>query len=155
FDIRGLRTRPAQNTAASNQRGQSSGHGLSLTLAKLILNHLFRQRQERPMFFQQSESEGKDTAMNYSIYLALIMATAGRHAPEDVVADTQKLSDVPQSAMERIHILVERLRRGSLSPLATAEFEKDLQHATRELGRVVAQWTYNHLEPADKQVLPD
>jgi hypothetical protein len=38
--------------------------------------------------------------------------------------------------------------------LATVQFEKDLQDATRELGRVVAQWTYNHLEPDDKQALP-
>jgi hypothetical protein len=98
--------------------------------------------------------EGKDTAVNYSMYLALVMATVGHPTPEDAVADTPDLSDVLQPALDSIDGLVERLRQGPLSPLAAAQFEKDLQHATRELGRVVAQWTYNHLEAADKQALP-
>jgi hypothetical protein len=92
--------------------------------------------------------------MNYSIYLALVLATVGHHTTEDATDAPPDLYDVLQSALDRIHAVVERLRRGPLSPLATAQFEKDLQHATRELGRVVAQWTYNHLEPADKQALP-
>jgi hypothetical protein len=98
--------------------------------------------------------EGKDTAMNYSIYLALALATAGYHTTEDTMAATPDLSDVLRSALDRIHAVVERLRQGPLSPLATAQFEKDLQHATRELGRLVAQWTYNHLEPAEREALP-
>ena len=92
--------------------------------------------------------------MNYSTYLALVLATAGHHTPEAATETTPDLSDVLQSALNRIHAVVARLRQGLLSPLATAQFEKDLQHATRELARVVAQWTYNHLEPTDKQALP-
>ena len=72
--------------------------------------------------------------MNYSIYLALVMATTGPHVPEDAVADTADLSDILQSALERIHGVVERLRQGPVSPLATAHIEKDLQHATRKSG---------------------
>jgi hypothetical protein len=92
--------------------------------------------------------------MNYSTYLALVLATAGRYTPEDAAVATPDFIDVLQSALDRIHAVVERLRQGPLSPLATAHFEKDLQQATRELGRIVAQWTYNHLEPDDKQALP-
>jgi hypothetical protein len=92
--------------------------------------------------------------LNYSIYLALVLATTGHHTTEDATEATPDLSDVLQSALDRIHSVVERLRQGSVSPLATVQFEKDLQDATRELGRVVAQWTYNHLEPDDKQALP-
>jgi hypothetical protein len=97
--------------------------------------------------------EGKDTAVNYSIYLALALATAGHRTPEDAAA-TPNLSDVLQPALDRIHALVESLRQSPLSPGAAAQFEKDLQQATRELGRIVAQWTYNHLEADDKDVLP-
>jgi hypothetical protein len=92
--------------------------------------------------------------MNYSIYLSLVLATAGHHTPEDATEATPDLSDVLQSALDRIYSVVECLRQGPLSPLATAQFEKDLQHAARELGRVVAQWTYNHLEPAEREALP-
>ena len=92
--------------------------------------------------------------MNYSIYLALALATVGHHTPEDAAAATSDLSDVLQPAWDRIHALVEGLRQRPLSPLATAQFEKELQQATREVGRLVAQWTYNHLEPDDTQALP-
>jgi hypothetical protein len=91
--------------------------------------------------------------VNYSIYLTLVMTTVGHHSTQDPMASPD-LSDVLQSALDRIHIVVERLRQGPLSPVATAQFEKDLQHAIRELGRVVVQWTYNHLEPDDEQALP-
>jgi hypothetical protein len=82
------------------------------------------------------------------------MATTGYSNPEDQAEFTPDLPDVLQAALDRIHALVERLRQGPVSPLATALFEKDLQHATSELGRVVAQWSYNHLEPAEKEALP-
>ncbi|HEY7330695.1 MAG TPA: hypothetical protein VH592_23850 [Gemmataceae bacterium] len=91
--------------------------------------------------------------MDYSIYLSLVLATGGHHSTDDPMTSPD-LPDVLQSALDRIHAVVERLRQGPVSPLVVAQFEKDLQHATRELGRVVAQWTYNHLEPADMQALP-
>jgi hypothetical protein len=92
--------------------------------------------------------------MTYSIYLALALATAGRGDDENAAAFTADLTDVLTPAWNRIHAVVESLRQGPLSPLATAQFEKDLQQATRELARLVVQWTYNHLEPDDKETLP-
>jgi hypothetical protein len=52
------------------------------------------------------------------------------------------LADVLDPARGRLRALVERLRQGPLSPLVAAQFEKDLQQLTRELGRVVAQWAF-------------
>ncbi len=87
--------------------------------------------------------------MTYSIYLALALASAGRDDPESAAESTPDLPDVLDPALDRVRDLVERFRQGPLSPLRAAQFEKDLQQRTRELGRVVVQWTYNHLEPAD------
>jgi hypothetical protein len=98
--------------------------------------------------------EGKDTAMTYSIYLTLALATAGRHDPESAAETTPHLPDVLGPALGRIRDLAEGLRKDALSPLAAVQFEKDLQQATRELARVVTQWTYNHLESADAKVSP-
>src|SRR5437588_858629 len=92
--------------------------------------------------------------MTYSIYLALALATVGRHDSEGAAETTPDLSDSLEPALARIRALAEGLRNDPLSPLATARFEKELQQATRELGRVVAQWAYNHVEPADVEALP-
>jgi alkylhydroperoxidase/carboxymuconolactone decarboxylase family protein YurZ len=92
--------------------------------------------------------------MTYSIYLALALATAGRRDSQGTPELNPDLPDVLEPAVDRIRQLVETLRQGSLSPLAAAGFEKDLQQATRELGRLAAQWAYNHLEPADAHDLP-
>jgi hypothetical protein len=92
--------------------------------------------------------------MTYSSYLALALATAGRHGPEGTPEATPDLPDLLDPPLARIRALAEGLRHGSLSPTAAAAFEKDLQQATRELARVVTQWAYNHLEPDDPEALP-
>jgi hypothetical protein len=92
--------------------------------------------------------------MTYSMYLALALATAGRVDPDGAAEVTPDLSDVLNPALGRVRDLVERFRQGPLVPLVAAQFEKDLQQLTRELGRVVVQWTYNHLEPADVDACP-
>jgi hypothetical protein len=92
--------------------------------------------------------------VTYSTYLALALAMAGRHDPEGTPDVTPDLPDVLGPPLARIRGLVEALRQGPLSPSAAARFEKDLQKATRELGRVAAQWAYNHLEPDDLTALP-
>lgn len=92
--------------------------------------------------------------MTYSIYLALTLATVGRNGPASTAESTPELSDALTPALDRIRALVEGLRRGPLTPLGAAQFEKDLQQAIRELGRLVTQWTYNHVEPADATACP-
>jgi hypothetical protein len=93
--------------------------------------------------------------MSYSIYLALVAATAGlRNTPEMPAQATPDLADDLQPALQSIRDLVERFQQSPITPLATAHFENDLQLASRELARLAAQWAYNHLEPADVSALP-
>lgn len=93
--------------------------------------------------------------MSYSIYLALAAATAGlRKGVDQSVEAAPDLADDLQPALQRIRDLVESFRLGPVTPGRTAQFEKDLLGATRELGRCVTGWTYNHLETADVQTLP-
>jgi hypothetical protein len=92
--------------------------------------------------------------MNYSTYLALTLATAG-HSDADTAAEgSPDLTDILQPALDRIHDLVAGLRHNPLSALAVADFEKELQNATRDLARRTAQWAYNHLEPDTPEDLP-
>jgi hypothetical protein len=93
--------------------------------------------------------------MSYSMYLALAAATVG--CPDDPDASPEvapDLDDALQPALQSIRELLERFRKGPVTPLAAARFEKDLLAATRQLGRVVTGWAYNHLEPVDVQALP-
>jgi hypothetical protein len=93
--------------------------------------------------------------MNYSIYLVLAAATAGRSNPHnDAIEPVADLDDHLQPARQRITDLVERFRTSPVTPASTARFENDLLLATRELARLTTQWTYNHLEPADVPSLP-
>ena len=50
----------------------------------------------------------------------------------------------------RIARLVWGFRRGTPSPEAMFQFESDLQGLLREAGRLIVQWTVNHLEPGDE-----
>src|SRR5262252_7094160 len=47
-----------------------------------------------------------------------------------------------------------RFRRADLTPQACHQFEVQLQEQLRELGRVILEWTFNHLEPHDRKDLP-
>jgi hypothetical protein len=50
--------------------------------------------------------------------------------------------------------LIVRFRRAELTPQAGHEFEIRLQEQLRELGRIIVEWTFNHLEPHDRRDLP-
>ncbi len=56
----------------------------------------------------------------------------------------------------RIARLVSGFRRGTLSPEAMFQFESDLQDLLRQAGRLIVQWSVNHLEPDDdlRQEMP-
>jgi hypothetical protein len=47
-----------------------------------------------------------------------------------------------------------RFRRADLTPRACHRFEAQLQEQLRELGRIILEWTLNHLEPRDRTDLP-
>ena len=45
-------------------------------------------------------------------------------------------------------------RQGPITPLSSHAFERDLQEILREIGRVIVQWVFNHLEPLDCRQAP-
>jgi hypothetical protein len=47
-----------------------------------------------------------------------------------------------------------RFRRADLTPRACHQFEAQLQEHLRELGRIILEWIFNHLEPHDRKDLP-
>lgn len=87
--------------------------------------------------------------MHYSTHLYLLLATlplARRAVPAH--ADPE-LADVVAPELQRLWELVADFRRQPVTPAATYQFELRLHEALRELGRGIAQHTYNHLEPDD------
>jgi hypothetical protein len=49
---------------------------------------------------------------------------------------------------------IARFRRADATPQACHRFETRLQELLRELGRIIVEWTFNHLEPHDRRDLP-
>src|SRR5713101_42212 len=95
--------------------------------------------------------------MSYSTYLCVTMASLllDTRVDGDEPADTTPdLDEVAKSAFLHIQELVDDFRRGPISPPVATAFENALQQATRELTRLVVQWTYNHLEPDATPALP-
>jgi hypothetical protein len=45
-------------------------------------------------------------------------------------------------------------RRADPTPQACHRFEARLQEQLRELGRIILEWIFNHLEPRDRAELP-
>src|SRR3954451_9278292 len=54
--------------------------------------------------------------------------------------------------ISRIGQLIVRFRAAPLTPSACYQFETQIHDALRELGRIVVEWTYNHLEPDDRHL---
>jgi hypothetical protein len=50
--------------------------------------------------------------------------------------------------------LIVTFRRADVTPQAGHRFETRLQELLRELGRIILEWTLNHLEPHDRKDLP-
>jgi hypothetical protein len=51
--------------------------------------------------------------------------------------------------------LILAFRMGPITPGTSHAFERDLQELLREMGRVMVQWVYNHLETSDLSQAPD
>ncbi len=50
--------------------------------------------------------------------------------------------------------LIVSFRRADPTPQACHRFETGLQESLRELGRIIVEWTFNHLEPHDRKDMP-
>ena len=51
--------------------------------------------------------------------------------------------------------LIVRFRRMDLTPQTCHQFETQLQVQLREVGRIIVEWTFNHLEPHDRRDMPN
>jgi hypothetical protein len=94
--------------------------------------------------------------MSYSMYLTLTLATLGTSTASADPSGSQAtgLEETLRPVREDIAALVARFCGGTVSPVATAQFEKDLQQLLREFGRVTSEWAYNHLEATGVDALP-
>jgi hypothetical protein len=54
----------------------------------------------------------------------------------------------------QIGCLIVRFRRADVTPQTCHQFETQLQVQLRELGRIMVEWTFNHLEPHDHRDMP-
>ena len=54
--------------------------------------------------------------------------------------------------ISRVGQLVVNFRTAEPTPSACYQFETQLRDALRELGRIIVEWTYNHLEPDDRRL---
>jgi hypothetical protein len=90
--------------------------------------------------------------MPYSIHLLLALATLPSDKSDADAGSGQEnaadLQDVIAPVLERLCQRVEQFAQQRVTPTEMYRFEKQLQEDLRELGRNVAQWTYNRLEPA-------
>ncbi len=50
--------------------------------------------------------------------------------------------------------LIVRFRRAESTPQACHQFETQLHDRLRELGRLIVEWTFNHIEPHDRADMP-
>jgi hypothetical protein len=55
----------------------------------------------------------------------------------------------------KVGLRILAFRQGAITPVASHAFERDLQDVLREMGRVIVQWVYNHLETSDLSQAPD
>jgi hypothetical protein len=51
--------------------------------------------------------------------------------------------------------LIVQFRKRDVTPLTCHPFETQLQAQLRELGRIIVEWTFNHLEPHDRRDMPN
>ena len=89
----------------------------------------------------------KDASMDHATGFRLLLAT---HFATSLFPLTVRLIPV----IAQIGCLIVRFRRAELTPRATHQFETQLRDQLRELGRVIVEWTFNHLEPHDRRDLP-
>src|SRR5437016_5677228 len=86
----------------------------------------------------------KDASMDHATCSRLLLAT---HFATSLFPLTVRLVPVIVS----IGRLIVPFRRADLTPPGAHRFETQLQEQLRELGRIILEWTFNHLEPRDRK----
>ena len=85
--------------------------------------------------------------MDHATCSRLLMAT---HFATSLLPLTARLIPV----ITELGRLIVHFRRADPAPRDCHRFEARLQERLRELGRIIVEWTFNHLEPHDRKDLP-
>jgi hypothetical protein len=86
--------------------------------------------------------------VDYATCCALLSAT---HFATSLLPLTVRLVPV----ITEVGRLIVRFRRADPTPQACHQFETQLQDQLRELGRIIVEWTLNHIEPHDRKDMPN
>jgi hypothetical protein len=86
--------------------------------------------------------------VDYATCSALLLAT---HFATSLFPLTIRLVPV----ITEVGRLVVRFRRNELTPQGCHQFETQLHDQLRELGRIIVEWTFNHIEPHDRKDMPN
>jgi hypothetical protein len=86
--------------------------------------------------------------MDHATSSALLLAT---HFATSLFPLTVRLIPV----ITQIGRLIVRFRKSELTPQACHQFETQLHDQLRELGRLIVEWTFNHIEPRDHRDMPN
>ncbi len=85
--------------------------------------------------------------MDHATCAALLLAT---HFATSLFPLTIRLVPV----VTEISRLIVRFRRSEPTPKTCHQFETQLLDRLRELGRIIVEWTFNHIEPHDRRDMP-
>src|SRR4051794_21853207 len=86
-------------------------------------------------------------SMDHATAVAALLAT---HFATSLFPLTVRVIPV----IAQIGRLIVRFRRADVTPQACYQFETQLQAQLRELGRIIVEWSFNHLEPHDRRDMP-
>jgi hypothetical protein len=98
--------------------------------------------------------------MNYAMHLLFTLTTLPtRISSEDLGSPRENLaprdlSEVLDPSQQRLLELVQTFREQPITPSRCQELEQQIHNELREMGRLVVQWTYNHLKPTEPTSLP-
>jgi hypothetical protein len=85
--------------------------------------------------------------MTYSTWIQWLLASALAEVDHEVRRTLEPLlGQIVKSVIDFLH--------REVSPTNSLRFEEGLQQIVRDVGRVVTEWTYNHVEPDDSRRLP-
>jgi hypothetical protein len=86
--------------------------------------------------------------VDYATCTALLSAT---HFATSLVPLTFRLVPV----ITEVGRLIVRFRKAEPTPSGCHQFETQLHDQLRELGRIIVEWTLNHIEPHDRKDMPN
>jgi hypothetical protein len=86
--------------------------------------------------------------MDHATCASLLSAT---HFATSLIPLTIRLIPV----ITQVGRLIVRFRKSELTPQACHQFETQFHDQLRELGRIIVEWTFNHIEPRDRRDMPN